>query len=326
MDRNGLVAFLSQLFPNNDWPKPLHLLRGVALVGQGSSVRDAARAVGTSEKKLAQILDAADPVSAVIGERGSPPEPQEITRKQDMLGQLVLGKAAEKVFEGIYKKELGASEFRLDDQRGDRSDTDYRMLNGGKRPVYRINIKFVGSLFRQARERVGLEPEDCFALATYKIHAALKKQEEEHLPYLFLVISVPDLTGRFVASQFKPEELETLLFLLLSDVERKRDLEDRFVELCAENKHPAFNLAYERMSAVTWYVLSARRADRLLRQLLFERVFALKMRSFAQHYRNAELDMHFSLKNDLNKLSDFLRVLRDGGLQRSTTMLERGDV
>lgn len=168
MDRKDLIDFLNQLFPNNDWPKPLHLLRGVGLVEQGSAMRDAARAVGTSEQKLAKIIDAADPVAAVIGEREEPPEEREITRKKDMLGQLILGKAAEKVFEGIYKSELGTSEFQLDDQRGDRSDTDYRMLNGGKRPVYRINIKFVGSIFRQARERVGLNPDDCFALATYK--------------------------------------------------------------------------------------------------------------------------------------------------------------
>lgn len=140
------------------------------------------------------------------------------------------------------------------------------------------------------------------------------------------MISVPDLTGRFVASQFKAEELEALLTLLLSDIQKKRDLEDRFVDLCVDNRHPAFTLAYEKMNAVTWHVLSARRADRLLRKLLFERVFALRMRGFAQQYRNAELDMHFSLQNDLSRLTDFLKNLRDGGLQRTTTMLERGDV
>jgi hypothetical protein len=32
---------------------------------------------------------------------------------------------------------------------------------------------------------------------------------------------------------------------------------------------------------------------------LGSRVYALKIRGFAQQFRGAELDMHFSLKNDL---------------------------
>ncbi len=37
----------------------------------------------------------------------------------------------------------------------------------------------------KAAELVGLDPSDCFALATYKIYQGLQKQEEEVLPYLF---------------------------------------------------------------------------------------------------------------------------------------------
>lgn len=61
-----------------------------------------------------------------------------------------------------------------------------------ERPVCRFNIKFHGTLFKQAVDYVGLQPEDCFALATYKIHSALQKQDEERVPYVFLIISVPD--------------------------------------------------------------------------------------------------------------------------------------
>ena len=48
-----------------------------------------------------------------------------------------------------------------------------------------------------------------------------------------------------------------------------------------------------------WYVLSARRAYNLLCENLFLRAYALRVPRFAQNYRSAELDMHFSLANDL---------------------------
>jgi len=71
-------------------------------------------------------------------------------------------------------------------------------------------------------------------------------------------------------------------------------------------------------------VLSARKADNLLRELLFERVYALKIRGFAQQFRGAELDMHFSLKADLVTLKEFLQVLKQEGQTKVTSLLERG--
>jgi hypothetical protein len=59
-------------------------------------------------------------------------------------------------------------------------------------------------------------------------------------------------------------------------------------------------------------VLSARRADRLLREKLFERVYAVRVPGFARLFGKAELDMHFSLAQDLRDLHGFLRELRGG--------------
>jgi hypothetical protein len=71
-------------------------------------------------------------------------------------------------------------------------------------------------------------------------------------------------------------------------------------------------------------VLSARRADDILRKKLFERVYAVRVPRFARSFGKAELDMHFSLKQDLHDLHAFLKLLKDGGLQRVSSMLERG--
>jgi hypothetical protein len=325
-DERKLIRFLADLYGAEHWPKPLHQLRGVMLVEQGHSRREAARVVGTTEVNLARVLSTKDRVKAVLGERKEPPTEAEYDRKRGVLGQLLLARAAEVAFEEIYKRDVGTTEFRLDDHRRSRSDTDYRMLNGGRRPVWRINIKFSGSLFRKAAGYVGLEPDDCFPLATYKIHAALQKQNTEHLAYIFLVVNVPDLTAKSVGDQFPKKEISTLLDLLVSPINGKRDVEDRFVDVLVHRRHPVFEGAFEKIRNAQWHVLSARRADRLLREKLFERVYAVRVPGFARLFGKAELDMHFSLKQDLRDLHGFLRELREGGLQRASSMLERGDI
>lgn len=71
-------------------------------------------------------------------------------------------------------------------------------------------------------------------------------------------------------------------------------------------------------------MISARKADDLLRKKLFDRVYAVRVRAFARNYPNAELDMHFSLNEDLTRLEEFLDLLKTRGLHGLTAHLERG--
>jgi hypothetical protein len=324
LDQENLVRLLTDLYGAEPWPKPFHLLRGVVLVEQGQSRKDAARVVGTTEVNLARVLASEDRVTGVVGERQTPPTEAELDRRRGILGQMLLGRAAEVAFEDIYKKDVGTAEFRLVDQRKTRSNTDYRMLNGSGRPVWRINIKLHGSVFRQAADRVGLETDDCFPLATYKIHQALQKQDAEHLAYVFLVVNAPDLTAKFIGDQFSEKEISALLDLLVSPVSGKRDLEDRFTQVLAERRHPIFQRSLEQIRDARWYVLSARRAYDLMLERLFARVYALRVPGFVRRFSKAEVDMHFSLKEDLHDLHEFSKELREGGLQRASSKLERG--
>jgi len=173
---------------------------------------------------------------------------------------------------------------------------------------------------------VGLEPDDCFALATYKIHGALHKQTEDELPYIFVIVSVPDLTAESIGAGVPPEILDFVAHVHVADgVSRKRDIEDRVVQILQEEKHPAFDATRRRIAEARWYVLGAKKADKLLRKMLFERVFALRTRNFSRQFRGAELDMHFSLSGDLTPLTTYLDMLREAGYPRVTTLLERGD-
>lgn len=282
--------------------------------------------MGTTARSVTAAVDSEDPVRELlqVGLR-------EVTvanrqRSAQMLGGLLLGRCAELAFERIYKTEMESDEFELRDLREGRTDTDYRLYNGRGRPIYRINIKFHGAQFRRARELVGLEPEDCFALATYKINGALIKQHEEGLPYFFSIVGVPHLTGAAVGEQLSSSLVETIALVHKSRrATRKRDFEDAAINHMVDTEDEVYRQTLDRILGADWYVLSARRADLLLREKLFDRVFALNMRNFARAFRGAELDMHFSLSEDLIPLREFLGTLRTGGPQRITTLLERGD-
>jgi hypothetical protein len=258
------------------------------------------------------------------------PEAEE--RARAILGQLLLGVVAEKAFEQIYKTTMGTSDLRLEDARESRNDTDYRVLNGHARPVFRINIKLHGTAFRNAQDLVGLDPSDCFALATYKIYQGLQKQDLEVLPYLFVIVSAPGLTGAAVGKAI-PTELASLGTILHGGarIPGKRSVEERIVDhLLGDSQPEPFRSELIRVTAgvnsATWRVLSARKADNLLRRLLFERVYAVRVRAFARNYRGAELDMHFSLSDDLTTLQHFLSQLKQLGLHGLMGHLERGTI
>jgi hypothetical protein len=59
---------------------------------------------------------------------------------------------------------------------------------------------------------------------------------------------------------------------------------------------------------------------------LFDRVYAMKIRGFAQQFRGAELDMHFSVSADLVPVQRFFDMLRNEGQTMLAVMLERGTI
>jgi hypothetical protein len=294
------------------------------LVAAGSDARVAAREIGTTSGRLQSFCDSVHPLEDLFG----PEQPDEDARRRarQIVGNLIVGRCAELTFEELYKQHMHTTELELRDLREGRSDTDYRLFNGKGRPVYRVNIKFHGSLFRRAKEMVGLEPEDCFALATYKIDGALQKQKKDELPYIFVIVSVPDLKAESVGAGVPEALLDFVTRVTVSKrISRKRDIEDRLVQVLQDERHPAIEATRKRIAGAKWYVLGAKKADRLLRELLFERAFALRTRNFSRQFGGAELDMHFSFSRDLTPLPTYLEMLRTAGYPRVTTLLERGD-
>lgn len=325
MNRREFLDLIQKLYSGEEWPKPLHRVRGARLVDEGMAVKEAASTVGTHARSLEEVVEADDRLESVLDFSLREVDQPNRERAIRTLGQLLVGRAAERAFEDIFQEEMETHELHLRDVREGRTDTDYRLYNGERRPVYRINIKFHGALFERAPEMVGLEPEDCFALATYKIHGALGKQEEEGLPYIFTIVGVRTLTGERVGSRIPSSFIDGTAYIYQSPkAQGKRDFEDRVVEHLVDRRVDAFEDAYEAIHDADWYILSARRADNLVRQKLYERVFALRIPRFTRQFRAAEVDMHFSLAEDLTPLQDFLDMLRREGQAKVVTMLERG--
>jgi len=319
-------ALLTRLYGSDSWPKPLHKFQGLQRVRRGEDIVEAARAVGTTRAGLEDVITSTNPVAAVLGSDFDAIDETHRKKAKQALGQMLLGKCAEEAFEQIYRSGTQWQEFSLRDDRQGRTDTDYFICNGQGRQVYRINIKFHGALFRRALETVGLDPEDCFALATYKINSALAKQEAESLPYFFAIVGVRNLTAEAVGESLPQEVLEAAALMHQAPKHPSvRAFEDAVVDYLVATKHATYADTLQKIQQADWYILSARRADMLLHRLLFKRVFALTVRNFTRVFPGAEVDMHFSLSQDLIPLQRFLKTLRDEGPHSVTTRLERGE-
>lgn len=238
------------------------------------------------------------------------------------IAQMLLGLLGEQRFEQLADEITGAGVLSVEDHRPSRTDTDYRLLNGNRNPICRLNIKFHGTLFRESRRFVGLEPEDCFALATYKINAALKRQQEERLPYVFLVLSIPELNAADVG-QLVPDDYVWALAVI---DEGRMTVEEAIVRrLLAAEHREQFRPIVERMPEGQFRIISAAKADKLLRGNLFERVHALSLKGFTRRFRNAEVDMHFSLSRELTPVRRFLELLVEESPQKFAVRLYTGE-
>lgn len=168
------IALLRDIYGAEPLPKPFDLIEAAIL---GATPEDMVGLSHHARRKVATLQGERSPLLVALElPAGFEADAKSRGRVQKQLGSMLQGLLAERLFEQIYKSTLGTTELRLEDSREARDDTDYRVLNGKGRPVFRINIKFHGTLFRQAQELVGLAPDDCFALATYKIKQGLENR------------------------------------------------------------------------------------------------------------------------------------------------------
>jgi hypothetical protein len=239
------------------------------------------------------------------------------------MANMLVARIAEDEFERRYAKVMQGQEFTFADHRFEGTDTDFLVVDGRKRPAFRMNIKAHGTFFERAQMFVGLEPEDTYALATYKVRQAVRKSQAEALPFLFAIVSSKRLTSAPLADAL-PEEVRLVadtstLYTGLTGWER---IEDRVVTHLID-VHGDDELVSDLRAAASeanWRVISAIKANRLMNQLLDQRVPAVSNPRF-KVAPNSQPNMHFSLSQDMIDLDELLVKLRDDGIQHVATKI-----
>ena len=186
------IAITEQLYEPTETPSLVARAKAVRRVLADETVEQVAEEAGFGRRFLRAWVDVTQKDGFYGWLDKAEPKPERIQRACGSIAQMFVGSLAEEHFLFVANEALRKHGFHATDDRVGRTDTDFRLVDANEHPVCRFNIKFHGTLFRESREYVDLEPEDCFALATYKIHGALNRQDQEFLPYVFSILSVPE--------------------------------------------------------------------------------------------------------------------------------------
>jgi hypothetical protein len=270
-----------------------------------------------------------DSLLASVATRNAVPAPKSSERFR--IAMLLVGKVAEQEFAARYTTAMQGQEFSFEDESGAGTETDVLVLNGKKRRAFRINIKAHGTFLREAKKMVGLEPEDTFALATYKIRDANKKSREEGLPFLFAIVSSAELATGPLADKL-PADVVALAdrLTLYKDLKGLRRLEDLLVDYLIDpsGSYGTTPMVADLRAAIkngTWRIVSAVRADYLFQTKMWERVPSVAKR-VNMSGNQSQPNMHFSLSQDMIALDDLLTLLRDNGIQHVATKIAYHDI
>lgn len=245
--------------------------------------------------------------------------------RRNAFAGLVVGAIAEEEFQARYRDAMAGQEFEFEDQIAAATETDVLVKNGYGRPAFRINIKAHGTRFEQAQKFVGMDPADTFALATYKIRDALRRSQEEMLPFLFAIVSSEALAATVIGNRL-PAELREILDIstLYKGVQGQRAIENALVQYVltstAGETSEMVNELRHAVRSAEWRVISAQKAFDLMTKHLWDRVPAVSKRNFSGNAQS-QPNMHFSLSQDMIGLDDLLERLADHGIQHVATKI-----
>ena len=103
MSDPSLTSFLKSAYPDGSWPRPFHILEALQKIAAGASLKDAARAVGTSTHHLQKALESKNPEFDILGFKPEAVTEEDRRKAATILGGLLLGQVAERAFEDIYR-------------------------------------------------------------------------------------------------------------------------------------------------------------------------------------------------------------------------------
>jgi len=230
-----------------------------------------------------------------------------------LLLNLILGRLGENYFERLIEERLPGMELRSHTaapqliERVERKYgiTNYDVLLEGEK-LFHVNIKVHATQFREARRMVGLDPENCFPLAVYKILSGLGEQRRTGILFVFLVFIRWDM--RETVSRHV-EGLERSLQERIAGVFRRRDRakqDDLVNDLVARwEEDGTWQGLLKELEESEQRVISPEKALQLLIENI-ERCPALVIPRFRFA---GEINMHLAIREEMTDLEDFLRAI-----------------
>jgi hypothetical protein len=193
-----------------------------------------------------------------------------------------------------------------DDRKSGHTLTDFTLIEGELRLP--INVKNAGTRFLNARQLVGLAPEDCIPIPAYKAHSAVSVA-----PSLIYVVS-PDYDLVRNLNAMLPslmDSKQTIVWDLLTRYEGShlRSAEDAFV-------FGIVRLHFDALKTCSgngpFHVISARKAIRTL-QTKPERTPGIGLRAWGTG-ASAEVNVHVSIAADMKTWAEIANRIASQGI------------
>ncbi len=325
-----LWQLLSEIYDEPTLWRPLERLRAVILAAEGQEERSIARVLGRSAGTVRGWLEGFR-TGGLRGLLGEPTGSDEADRHLQIFSNLLVAQLGEEIFEPLMGGPVRSMGYRVVDRRAEHAEQDFDIQDAAGRPALSVNVKVHSSQFRNAPQVVGLAADDCFALALYKILSAFKQSRETGVPFLFLV----SIRWGIVEEVMRrvPEEVGELVELVFrARAQGRRRAEDHLVQH-AVGRLREIGTWGELIEILTregdHRVLSAKKALDLFMDRFDPRCPALSIREFGRAFGGqrgvaAEVNMHFSISDEMEALGRLLSNLEREGLDWFRRLVEAG--
>jgi hypothetical protein len=235
-----------------------------------------------------------------------------------LLLNLLLGRLGENYFERLIKTKLPGVELRshtaashlIEQEERKYGITNYDVLLQGKN-LFHANIKVHATQFREAQRMVGLDPDNCFPLAVYKILSGSGEQRRTNIPFLFLVFICWDLRKTIAQYTSALEEpLQQRVGKAFGKGKRDRAKQDALVNEIVSlwQGNDTWSMLLRELEKSEHRVISPEKALHLLIENIEERCPALVIPRFRFA---GEINMHLAIREEMTDLEDFFKAITD---------------
>jgi len=305
-------------------------VRAVVLSEQGLNVREIARKLARSTTEIKHWTE--DYREGGL-KKLFPVEKQRAQRSYQVFTNLLVARLAEDLFAELISRRLKPLGISAVDRREEYTETDYAIVDYSNKDLLLINVKVHSSKFEQAKRFVGLDPDDTFPLAVYKILMGFKYERQTSLPFVFIVSLRWGLVDE-VMRLLSPQDSQLIDLIFQTRTPGRRKAEDRLVSSIVEKLRISSNwskLLRMLEDEGTHRVISAKKALDLFLDKFEERCPGLSLRQFAAKFAGrrgtpAEINMHLSISNEMTSLDRFLNLLQTESMEDISRAIRDGNI